>query len=87
MLDTSYDRAWKELKDKKYAIQKEKGSNIYYIYTSPQTTTSTSKITSKEENINTKNDVKSPQKDTTPTSSTSKMMLINTKIGVTQHQK
>ena len=83
---SSYDRAWKELKDKKYAIQKEKGSNIYYIYTSPQTTTSTSKMTSKEENINTKNDVKSPQKDTSPASSTSKMMLINTKNDVNQHQ-
>ena len=58
---SSYDRAWKELKDKKYAIQKEKGSNIYYIYTSPQTTTSTSKMTSKEENINTKNDVNQHQ--------------------------
>ena len=30
---SSYDRAWKELKDKKYAIQKEKGSNIYYSFT------------------------------------------------------
>ena len=83
---SSYDRAWKELRDKKYAVQKEKGSNIYYIYTSPQTTTSTSK-TVLEEKINTKNDVKPPQKDTTPASSTSKMMLNNTKIGVTQHQK
>lgn len=83
---SSYDRAWKELKDKKYAIQKEKGSNIYYIYTSPQTTTSTSKMTSKEENINTKNDVKPLQKNASPASSTSKMMLNNTKNDVNQHQ-
>ena len=83
---TSYLFIQRYVKDKKYAIQKEKGSNIYYIYTSPQTTTSTSKMTSKEENINTKNDVKSPQKDTTSTSSTSKMMLNNTKNDVNQHQ-
>ena len=83
---SSYDRAWKELKDKKYAIQKEKGSNIYYIYTSPQTTASTSKMTLKEEKINTKNDVKSPQKDTSPVSSTSKTVLNNTKNDVNQHQ-
>lgn len=83
---SSYDRAWKELKDKKYAIQKEKGSNIYYIYTSPQTTTSTSKMTSKEENINTKNDVKPPQKDASSVSSTSKTVLSNTKNDVNQHQ-
>ena len=57
---SSYDRAWKELRDKKYAVQKEKGSNIYYIYTSPQMTTSTSKMTSKEK-INTKNDVNQHQ--------------------------
>lgn len=54
---SSYDRAWKELKDKKYAIQKEKGSNIYYIYTSPQTTASTSKMML----INTKNGVNQHQ--------------------------
>lgn len=82
---SSYDRAWKELRDKKYAIQKEKGSNIYYIYTSPQIAISTSKMTS-EEKINTKNDVKPPQKDTAPASSTSKMMLDNTKNDVNQHQ-
>lgn len=82
---SSYDRAWKELRDKKYAVQKEKGSNIYYIYTSPQTTTSTSK-TVLEEKINTKNDVKPPQKDTAPASSTSKMVLDNTKNDVNQHQ-
>ena len=83
---SSYDRAWKELRDKKYAVQKEKGSNIYYVYTSPQTTTSTSKMTSKEENINTKNDVKPPQKDASSTSSTSKTVLNNTKNDVNQHQ-
>lgn len=83
---SSYDRAWKELKDKKYAIQKEKGSNIYYIYTTPQTTTSTSKMMLKEEEINTKNDVKPQQKDPPPTSSTSKMMLLNTKNDANQHQ-
>lgn len=82
---SSYDRAWKELRDKKYAVQKEKGSNIYYIYTSPQTATSTSKMTS-EEKINTKNDVKLPQKDTSSASSTSKMVLDNTKNDVNQHQ-
>lgn len=82
---SSYDRAWKELRDKKYAVQKEKGSNIYYIYTSPQTTTSTSKMVL-EEKINTKNGVKPPQKDTTPASSTSKMVLDNTKNDVNQHQ-
>ena len=49
------------INDNEVVIQKEKGSNIYYIYTSPQTTTSTSKMTSKEENINTKNDVNQHQ--------------------------
>ena len=33
---SAYEKAWKELKDKGYAIPKEKGSNIYYIYTKPQ---------------------------------------------------
>lgn len=83
---SSYDRAWKELRDKKYAVQKEKGSNIYYIYTTPQTTSSTSKMMLKEE-INTKNDVKPQQKDTPSASSTSKTVLTNTKNDANQHQK
>ena len=33
---SAYEKAWKELKDKGYAIPKEKGSNIYYIYTKPK---------------------------------------------------
>lgn len=33
--ESTYKRAWKELKDLGYAIQKEEGSNIYYIYSSP----------------------------------------------------
>lgn len=41
---SSYDRAWADLRKKGYAVQKEKGSNIYYIYSSPQDTT-TSKLT------------------------------------------
>ena len=41
---SSYDRAWADLRKKGYAVQKEKGSNIYYIYPSPQDTT-TSKLT------------------------------------------
>ena len=33
---SAYEKAWKELKDKGYAIPKEKCSNIYYIYTKPK---------------------------------------------------
>ena len=33
---SAYEKAWKELKDKGYAIPKEKGSNIYYIYAKPK---------------------------------------------------
>ena len=33
---SAYETAWKELNDKGYAIPKEKGSNIYYIYTKPK---------------------------------------------------
>lgn len=64
---STYDRAWKELRDKKYAVQREEGSNIYYIYTSPQTA-STPKMTlennttSKLMSDNTKNDVDERQK-------------------------
>lgn len=82
---SSYDRAWDELREKGYAVKKNKDSNIYYIYTTPQTTTPTSKMTLKKEN-NTKNDVEQQQKDTPPISSTSKMMLTNTKNDVNQHQ-
>lgn len=33
--ESTYKRAWKDLKDKGYAVQSAEGSNIYYIYASP----------------------------------------------------
>ena len=33
--ESTYKRAWKDLKDKGYAVQSDEGSNIYYIYASP----------------------------------------------------
>lgn len=33
--ESTYKRAWKELKDNGYAVQSAEGSNIYYIYASP----------------------------------------------------
>ena len=57
--ESTYKRAWKDLKEKGYLQQSKDGSNIYYIYSNPNGIKNdpiTNKVKNEPDNIGVKND-------------------------------